>query len=483
VDKRQNLVEAYSGKPMKNKKNFVPWKDAGNLNEAEDPEWALNKTYPLITYTDGGEVKQTAAASSRDSMEVSLAWLYEDADAQISPNNAQLPIIDKICDKIDKYLSDGGCAGIIVNTVKRAQTIAKALRERYSQETEHSGKEIVLLLHSRFIGAERVAKELEIRDLLGPPPQEPSAENKRPAKLIVVGTQVMEQSLDVDFDLLFTDICPMDLLLQRIGRLHRHERRQRPEKLKKALCFITGALEEGFEAGTEKVYGRYLLLNTRQLVPPKTILTLPGDIPALVQAAYDPAGLAVPAVLEKEYAVAKRRQEKEIRAKKQKAKIFQIFSPCKGENLGTLVDWLTFNVDINDSTGKRAEATVRDADSSLEVVVLQKCHSGQLRLVPLRKEYADMELERGRAPSEETAAALAACTVNLPQALSHHGIIDDVINELEEDNINEGIYAWQESPWLKGELFLLLDENLEATLRGYTLKYSSEYGLWAEKGR
>lgn len=77
------------------------------------------------------------------------------------------------------------------------------------------------MIHSCFLSFDRVRKEQEIRDLLGP------QEDHRPDKLIVVGTQVMEQSLDVDFDVLFTEICPMDLLLQRIGRLHRHNRKKR----------------------------------------------------------------------------------------------------------------------------------------------------------------------------------------------------------------------------------------------------------------
>jgi CRISPR-associated endonuclease/helicase Cas3 len=470
--KRRELVDYYNDEPEE-KETSVPWETSPELpgEPTKMPPWALNKTYPLITYTDNGKVMQKECAPSGRRVEVSLAWLCEDAENV--QRKYELPIIGEIIAKLDEYLSDGGCAGIIVNTVKRAQAVAKALTDRYGEGT-------VSLLHSRFIAAHRVAKELEIRELLGPPPENSSIENKRPDKLIVVGTQVMEQSLDVDFDLLFTDICPMDLLLQRIGRLHRHER-QRPKKLQKAICFIVGTLKEGFESGAEKIYGKYLLLNTRQLLLSKQILNIPADIPVLVDAAYDPSDLAVPASLEKEYAAAQLQQENKVKEKRQKAKIFQIFKPGKNKNLGTLIDWLNFDIDKGDATGKRAEATVRDTDDYLEVVALQKCRDGKLRLLPGLKKYGGRELEHDRLPEDELAAALAACTVNLPRVFSHYRIIDDIIDELEERNIKEDLAEWQESPWLKGELFLLLDENLSAQLKGYTLKYDEKYGLWSEK--
>ncbi len=57
---------------------------------------------------------------------------------------------------------------------------------------------------------------------------------------VVVGTQTLEQSLDIDADLLITDLCPMDVLLQRVGRLHRHVRpdAERPEGFQKPQAWV-----------------------------------------------------------------------------------------------------------------------------------------------------------------------------------------------------------------------------------------------------
>lgn len=91
---------------------------------------------------------------------------------------------------------------------------------------------VATLHHSRFSRQDRPLLDATIEAQLG---------KERPAgPLIVIGTQTLEQSLDIDADLLITDLCPMDVLLQRIGRLHRHIRpdQQRPESFRSAQAWV-----------------------------------------------------------------------------------------------------------------------------------------------------------------------------------------------------------------------------------------------------
>ena len=77
------------------------------------------------------------------------------------------------------------------------------------------------LHHGRFAAADRRLLDDEVEKRLG--------KDRDSNGAIVVGTQTLEQSLDIDADLLITDLCPADVLLQRIGRLHRHQRTDRPK--------------------------------------------------------------------------------------------------------------------------------------------------------------------------------------------------------------------------------------------------------------
>jgi CRISPR-associated endonuclease/helicase Cas3 len=295
----------------------------------------------------------------------------------------------------------------------------------------------------------------------------PGPDTQRPSKRIVVGTQVLEQSLDIDFDVLITDFCPMDLLLQRIGRLHRHER-TRLEKLREALCFITGLDGEGFEDGTKAIYGEYLLLRTRALLPRQLIL--PRDIPNLVQGTYDgDKGLPLEAV---GYREAEEQWKKLLSDKEKRACDFRVSQPWPDPR-ENLVDWL--NTDFSD---KNSEAAVRDSDESIEVLLVQE-RDGGLRFLPWMED--GRELRPDEMLDDKLAKDLARQRIRLPGILCAPWAIGGTIEELERLNA-ERLCQWQQSPWLKGELFLILDETGAANLCGYRLVYNQEYGLLYEKG-
>lgn len=100
---------------------------------------------------------------------------------------------------------------IICNTVKRSQDVYIKLKEKNKQNTE------INLLHSRFIFRDRKEKETKIQDFAS------TKEEKRNNDAgIWISTQIVEASLDIDFDILYTDMCSADSLLQRMGRCYRN---------------------------------------------------------------------------------------------------------------------------------------------------------------------------------------------------------------------------------------------------------------------
>lgn len=100
---------------------------------------------------------------------------------------------------------------IICNKVRRSQDVYIKLKEKNKQNTE------INLLHSRFIFKDRKLKEEKIQDFAS------TKEEKRNNDAgIWISTQIVEASLDIDFDILYTDMCSADSLLQRMGRCYRN---------------------------------------------------------------------------------------------------------------------------------------------------------------------------------------------------------------------------------------------------------------------
>ena len=184
--------------------------------------------------------------------------------------------LDSLADAAVELLVGGGCGALIVNTVDRAQKLYTALQQRLGNEAQ------LLLFHARFPADQRSEQEQQVLARFG-------AHGERPTRALLIATQVAEQSLDIDFDFMLSDLAPVDLLLQRAGRLHRHVR-PRPSRHAEACLHVAGLqtdqLPELKETAWGYVYDPYILLRTWALLRHEIRLTLPGDIDRLVQAVY-----------------------------------------------------------------------------------------------------------------------------------------------------------------------------------------------------
>lgn len=174
--------------------------------------------------------------------------------------------------------ADGGCACWVTNTVRRAQNLCKAVDELCK------GTEIdVMLLHAQFPLEDRQSLEEAIIQKYGP-------SGNRPKRGIVIGTQVLEQSLDLDFDLMVSDLAPIDLLLQRAGRLHRHLR-QRPATLQTPCLWVNSTLTSADDLSTlgadARIYAEYVLRLTWKTILKHPMIYLPADYRPLIEAVYD----------------------------------------------------------------------------------------------------------------------------------------------------------------------------------------------------
>ena len=124
---------------------------------------------------------------------------------------------------------------VIRNTVDFAIRTQEALEELVVPEDLKllfTVNDIATLHHGRFAAEDRQLLDQQIQTALG--------RGRQTGGHIVVGTQTLEQSLDIDVDLLITDLCPVDVLLQRIGRLHRHHDNNlaRPAGYKRPSCIV-----------------------------------------------------------------------------------------------------------------------------------------------------------------------------------------------------------------------------------------------------
>ena len=154
--------------------------------------------YPLFTHLSSNETIEApveAHAGAKGSLDIN--FIHNSTEVE---------------DVIVDSASSGRCVCWIRNTVDDATAAYKVLKGRIDPLR-------LILFHARFAMGDRLSIEKKVLKAFG----KTSASNDRKGK-VLIATQVVEQSLDLDFDVMITDLAPMDLIIQRAGRLHRHRR-------------------------------------------------------------------------------------------------------------------------------------------------------------------------------------------------------------------------------------------------------------------
>lgn len=417
-----------------------------------------NEAYPLLTYHDGETIKQFSDFEKERGVDYEIIRKAKDES-------------EDIVGMIEGFTKRCGIVGVIVNTVKKAQAFAKQCVDAY-------GEENVELLHSSFIAIDRYEKEQKLIEMIGKEDESDDVvekKKKRPDFKIIIGTQVIEQSLDIDFDLLITDLAPMDLILQRMGRLHRHEKTKRPEHLRSPKVCVINCKDFDFDKGSAYVYSAYILFRTEYYLP--ETINLPNDISHLVQLVYAESeeGWDLKPDEQKNYEKYKKDWVRVNEEQENKADVYLLNRPqLKKTSDNNLSDWLKYTDKAAESSEIKAFAQVRDSSDTIEVIALRACEDG----------YAFLD-KPGKLNSRDnkTAMEIAKRTIKLPNAVyySDEGpIMDKVIETLEKFYL-EHFRDWNEQSWLKNSLAILFDENGEFQLLDKKLKYDKKYGLIVEK--
>ncbi len=209
---------------------------------------------------------------------------------------------ESVLTDLSEALSDGARVLAVFNTVARAVAFQRLCESdpRIPASALFRCNAVISPHHGRFAPRDRELLDAAISARLG--------RNSPPGPLLLIGTQTLEQSLDLDADLLISDLCPADVLLQRIGRLHRHQR-ARPAGHTMARCLVLtpagDTLEELLDArgkavraakmaGLGSVYEDLRILElTRRLLLASPVVEIPKDNRRLVEEATHPERLSL----------------------------------------------------------------------------------------------------------------------------------------------------------------------------------------------
>ena len=183
---------------------------------------AIDAPYPAVSSYDGDGRSEIKAAGENDRP--------KQVGITAEPRMGEFGYVARVALEAARA---GAKVLVIRNTVGHAIDTQRALEELAGADDDaplFSVNGVRTLHHGRFAAGDRALLDARVEALFG--------KKRESGGRVVVGTQTLEQSLDIDADLLITDLCPVDVLLQRIGRLHRHGRGDRPVGYEEARCVV-----------------------------------------------------------------------------------------------------------------------------------------------------------------------------------------------------------------------------------------------------
>lgn len=430
-ERRDTLLRAYA--------KGAGWSPEPDINDAE---------YPRVTTVDHTRINSVPIARSGRERTVALRWFTGSEEA------ARIDVIKALADALTN--NHGTCA-VICNTVRQAQEMFELLGAQFSGEVD--------LFHARFRYGDRAETQDRVLGSFG-------EHRGTPQKRIVVATQVIEQSLDLDFDLMVSYFCPTDLLIQRLGRMHRHESNdsKRPDSLKQPQLWVLGVGDDAAEKYptlgvpyvSRLIYDPHVLLRSWAVLRHLGQLTLPKDIETCIEATYG-SDVQPAADLAEDW----QRSEREsgpVEIKK-KLQATGIMIPCLSEDgIANGSDPLIRNVgektpedEQKQDMAASALARTRLGPSSVDVVVL----------TPEEFARIDPEFGDGTIPLPlAKVARLLNCSVSISQIGLYHELM-----------ARDPPRSWDRTVWLQRHRLVQLGDDHRVQIAKYELELSPMLGI------
>ncbi len=428
AETRRRLVEAYSGKTL-----------------------TQSGEYPSLTIGAPNSEPTLIELPKPDNVIVQLDW-----DVGREP--------DDILGYLQEKLANGGCAAVICNTVRRAQDIYRALDGARQAGALNILKDDLLLFHARFPPVWRKDIEQKVLAKFGKPDKDNPT--PRPHKAIVVATQVIEQSLDLDFDLMLTDLAPVDLIIQRAGRLHRHQRSaEERHNLPRRLVIIPPEMgDDAIPQFKRKrdVYEPYVLLRSFYALKAQgDVVTFPSATTPLIEQVYGDISLlqgVSDTELEAIKAAEKEMKKREGEAR-QKAKGQLILAPGKSRLLKQSIAGLD---EDNPEIHKTFRAQTRDIDTGISLICL---HQKDGRTF-IYTESGELEINMEEEAPFQQLKYLQQNTITV----QHKTLFYHFLNQ-------ELPPAWQKQAALRHYRTVIFEEGQYTKISKYTLKLNRTFGL------